>query len=101
MKFGEIENGLHVLHKCDNRRCVNPDHLFLGTNRDNIKDKVSKGRQARGISHYSRKLDDNKVHQIREMIKNGLIAREIAPMFGVTKSVIDHIRTGITWRHVV
>lgn len=50
---GRISHNLLVLHKCDNRLCVNPDHLFLGTIADNMKDKVQKGRQAKGDSHGS------------------------------------------------
>lgn len=48
LTFGKIPAGMSVLHRCDNRRCVNPAHLFLGTNSDNMADKVAKGRQARG-----------------------------------------------------
>lgn len=49
LNFGDIPNGLWVLHRCDNRICVNPDHLFLGTRLDNIADMVSKGRQTRNL----------------------------------------------------
>lgn len=47
LHYGEVPDDFHVLHKCDVRNCVNPDHLFLGTNQDNIEDKVRKGRQGR------------------------------------------------------
>src|SRR3990167_5944059 len=63
---GKIPDGLCVLHKCDNRICVNPDHLFLGTLQDNISDKVSKGRQAVGEKVGSSKLSNKDIVKIRK-----------------------------------
>ncbi len=53
-KHGPIPHGLNVLHRCDMRACINTDHLFLGTNSDNVADKMAKGREARGESHSAR-----------------------------------------------
>ena len=57
---------LHCLHKCDNRLCCNPNHLFLGTNYDNLVDKVAKERQARGEKHGMSRLTEAQVLEIRE-----------------------------------
>ena len=61
---------LHCLHKCDNRLCCNPNHLFLGTNYDNVVDKMAKERQARGESHGMAKLTETEVREIREKWEN-------------------------------
>lgn len=82
---GEIPSGMCVLHRCDVACCVNPDHLFLGTQQENIADKVAKNRQAKGERHGMSKLSDADVKSIG-VLKNfvGMKAKDIAPLFGVT-----------------
>ncbi len=71
LNVGPIPRGLFVCHGCDNRPCINPRHLFLGTQKANIVDASNKGRMARGENHYLTKLTENDVLAIREM--NGTI----------------------------
>lgn len=99
--FGEIPDGMHVLHKCDNRKCVNPDHLFLGTNNDNIADKVAKGRNRRGEGLYNAKANDEIVRAIRTAYLTGLwTAKALAIKFGLSKSVTFSIIHRKAWKHV-
>lgn len=105
LHFGPIPDGLFVCHKCDNRPCSRPDHLFLGSHADNMADMVSKGRQgreselrARGESHYRHRLTDGEVLEIR--MRCGESHRALAREFGVGKTTIDHILRGDTWKHL-
>jgi hypothetical protein len=112
---GEIPAGLCVLHKCDNRACVRPSHLFLGTRADNNADMRSKGREARGARHGSRtrpgswargarrasaKLDDDKVRAIRAACACGEMQRVVAERFGVAEITVWKILHRRTWTHV-
>lgn len=101
--------GLHVLHKCDNRACVRPDHLFLGTEADNSADKVAKRRQSRGPAHGMKnrgegqggsKLTAADVLEIRAMLAAGIYQKVIAEKFGVEQTNISAIHTGKTWFHL-
>ncbi len=93
---GSIPEGLWVLHRCDNKICVNPDHLFLGTNQDNIADKVSKGRQSKGETHGHAKLSAEEVRSIRERFALGGISQaDLAREFGVRSGTISRIITRI------
>ena len=83
---GPIENGLHVLHVCDVRSCVNPEHLFLGTNKDNIYDCMSKGRRA-----IRCKLTDDQVSDIVDRYSHGESASSLSKAFGVTSVWIHRI----------
>lgn len=96
----EIPKGMCVCHKCDNPSCVNPDHLFLGTQKENIADKVSKGRQAFGANQGSAKLDDDKVSEIKRMISSGENQTATAKVFGVSQATIWRIINRQTWKHV-
>lgn len=97
---GEIPSGLLVCHHCDNILCVNPDHLFLGTNKDNSDDKISKNRHARGSRIHASKLIDNEVIEIRKMYDSGVNKKEIALKFNVTVPNINSIVNRKTWHHI-
>jgi hypothetical protein len=88
--FGDIPDGMHVCHKCDNPPCVNPKHLFLGTNSDNIKDRVSKGRSRpawKGVDrekHPSCKFTHDDVLKMVSLRKSGHSIPKIAPLFNIS-----------------
>lgn len=96
---GPICGGLHVLHKCDVRNCVNPQHLTLGTHRDNMRDMMAKGRHVtpRGERAPSAKLNSKQVQAIRQATGP---ARAIATLYGVSVSTIWSIRRRDIWRHL-
>ena len=83
-------HGMCVLHSCDNRSCVNPEHLFLGSANDNMQDKVSKGRQ------YT-KLTKEDIPRIKDMLSCGARQVDIADWFGVSHRTISRISTGEAW----
>lgn len=96
---GEIPKGLHVCHSCDNPLCVNPDHLWLGTDQDNNSDKVKKNRQSRlhGESNPAAVLNKEKVILIRTIAWTES-ARVIGIKFGVSESAILAIWNNKTWK---
>ena len=98
---GDIPDGLHVLHRCDNRRCVNPSHLFLGTHEDNMADCVAKGRTVRGERKPSAKLTEDDVRAIRSAYvpwKNGVY--RLAAEYGVSPGTVTAIVKRRKWAHV-
>lgn len=97
---GPIPNGLHVLHKCDNPKCVNPSHLWLGTQADNNKDRDAKGRcrskgghvaDQRGIKNGNARLSDEMVLQIRKLRELGKSQQWIADHVGCSQSQVSRI----------
>ncbi len=97
-KNGPIESGWFVLHRCDNPCCVNPDHLFLGSQQDNIMDMVRKQRNQRGSRRPAAKLTEDVVRSIRSTTDKS--HTQIAREFGVARSVITNVINRKAWRHV-
>lgn len=95
---GPIPDGLLVLHRCDNPTCVNPDHLFLGTNDDNMADRQAKTRQARGERAGRARLKEAAVRDIRSSPAS---TKELAQKYSVAPETIKGVRSGRTWRHIV
>ena len=96
---GEIRDGLCVLHKCDNRLCGNPSHLFIGTIADNMHDKVLKGRQIKGSEVPSSKLTEHQVLEIKTLRPKTTI-EALSLAYNVSKSTIINICMGRGWKHV-
>lgn len=97
---GRIPEGHQVCHTCDNPPCVNPAHLFTGTQKVNSMDMVRKGRafHAHGTLHGMAKLNEDDIFKIRELLAIGRFPhREIAERFGVCTSQISHINRGKAW----
>lgn len=104
LHFGEIPNGLCVLHRCDNPRCVNPAHLFLGTRLDNMHDMISKGRARHegkaGEKHPLAKLTAKAVVVIRKRVAAGETRAAVARDMGVDKTTVAKIVSGRLWAAV-
>ena len=95
---GPIPDGYVVRHKCDNPSCINPEHLEVGTQADNIADKVSRGRQARGSGAGKAILTEESVREIRS---SPLKVSELSTLYGVSVVPIRNILRRKTWQHVV
>lgn len=97
---GPIPKDKCVMHLCDNTLCVNPDHLQIGTNEENVQDAINKGRRAfNGDGNPSAKLTLNKVMEIRQLLQADIDYREIAVKFNVSRSTIQDIKHGRSWRN--
>lgn len=96
---GPIPGGLCVCHACDNRRCANVEHLFLGTNADNVADKVRKGRQHRpiGTRNPKARLTHDQVRTIRA---DSRVQQVIADEYGIQQTLVSKIKRGELWSHV-
>jgi len=98
--FGPIPDGQDVLHKCDTRLCVNPEHLFLGTHLDNMQDMVSKGRWAHGETCGRSKRSAATIRAIRDLHAAGISQADLARNYGVTTGYINQVVKRRIWAHV-
>lgn len=106
LKNEYIKQGEYVCHKCDNRKCVNPEHLFAGTPKDNIHDMIKKGRARmvggpKGDNHNWRsRLNSGDILDIRKLRSLGLSYPKIAFLYETTHSHIQNIVKGVVWKHI-
>lgn len=100
--YGDIPEGKQVLHRCDNPPCINPLHLFLGTNLDNSNDKVSKGRQPflKGELNGASKLTEELIILCRKLHSEGRSQNSLAKQFGVHQASMWRAMTGKSWKHI-
>ncbi len=99
---GDIPSGMCVLHSCDNRFCIEPKHLRIGTKKDNNQDmlKRKRGNPLKGKFHHKAKLSEEDIIKIRDLRSKGIILKEIAKTFNVHLATIAYICNGTIWRHV-
>lgn len=102
LAIGNIPSDMCVLHKCDNRSCCNPNHLYAGTNAQNVIDKISRGRQPCLIGERNGRaiLSSENILEIREMRRSGYKLKDISAKYGVTMSNISQICLGKRWTEV-
>jgi len=98
-EHGPIPAGLCVLHRCDNRRCVNVEHLFLGTRADNAADRHAKGRDARGEHNGRARLTVDTIRAIRAELAVGVRQAEIAQEYGISQQHVSDIKLKRRWAH--
>jgi len=97
---GPIPKGMYVCHICDNVYCVNPSHLFLGTQKQNLEDMAKKGRSTKGEKNPMAKLNKSTVQCIRSEIEKGKSDLELSDCWNVCRQTISNIRTRRTWKNV-
>jgi hypothetical protein len=99
LAYGQPSTGMHILHRCDNPSCVNAEHLYVGTNQDNVNDMMSRGRHVppRGESNGRAKLTKSDVLHIRS---SSLSSAALGKLLDVTPQAVNLVRKGINWRSV-
>lgn len=104
---GPVPDGLSVCHRCDVPQCVNPDHLFAGTQAENVADMMRKGRYDLGGRRWQKgsecpraKLTEDDVKRVLAALASGRPQQDIADQYGITQTAVSRIALGRTWRHV-
>ena len=99
---GDIPPEMFVCHVCDNPKCINPDHPFIGTAKDNSRDMVKKGRHVShlGENNQCSRLTENQVIEIRRLCSEGVKQIEIGKMFGIDQCHVSDIKLRKLWKHI-
>ena len=96
-----IPEGMNVLHRCDNPACVNPEHLFIGSQKDNLQDMAAKHRHLCGEKNTESVLTAPDVVKIKRLLAMNMFSqKEIGRMFGVAQITISRIHRGLLWKHI-
>jgi len=98
IRLSDID-GLVIRHRCDNPSCVNPDHLEVGTQIDNVRDAVQRGRIQKGSKRWKAVLVESDIPFIKYWHDAGFLQKDIASSFGVARSAICMILKGKAWKH--
>lgn len=96
-KNGKIPNKMCALHKCDNRKCINPDHIFIGTRADNCRDMGDKRRSPSGIKNHMSKITEKQALKIRS---DPRIYKEISIEYQICQATVSNIKTKKTWKYL-
>jgi hypothetical protein len=96
--FGEIPENMCVYHKCDNPSCVNPNHLFLGTHKQNMIDCMNKGRFPVGEKNGKSKLKTADIIEIRKLYKNNVRQRDLCEIYNIDRARMSRIVNMKTWK---
>lgn len=100
LTIGPLLENECVLHVCDNPRCCNPSHLFVGTRGDNVRDMIDKGRQAVGNAMSHAKMNPDKVRDLRRRLGDGESVCSVSRAYGITPAAVRKIRDRRMWKHV-
>lgn len=95
-------SGNYICHKCDNKKCVNPEHLYAGTAKDNAKDREERSiiNRKMGQTHYKTKFTNEDIKQIRADLENGVMGKDLAKKYNVSKFCISAIKLRKTWKNI-
>lgn len=100
LHFGDVPKDKFVLHHCDNPKCVNPDHLMIGTHRENVAQMVKRGRVLCGEKNGSSVMTENQVRDIVAKLAAGAQVRTLAREMGISRSAVRNIAKGHSWKHI-
>ena len=102
--YGEIPKGMYVCHKCDTHICSSPACLFLGTQKDNVVDMISKGRRRKsylkGEMNGEATISDKIALEVKTLLKDGIKSVDICRKYNLSKSLVSKIKNNKTWKHI-